>query len=240
MSTEIREWLTEIWEYCQEHWITVAAAAAVVLVLLVSFFLVLAAKRDDDREDDILEQENASPGESEQPEKPVERDELSETAETAAAEEPSMPAEPAAEEIADVPAETEPETEENAETAAAVCAQGVVEELVKQVEAVSGASGQKVESIELKIEKASLMIRYAGTPQTGIPETEDGCADGSHVKTEKCAVPDSELSSADLAVLQKPGSGESVKPKKFGVDNMNKARSGRVYTEEELLDQIRE
>ena len=140
----------------------------------------------------------------------------------------------------DVPAETEPETEENVETAAAVCAQGVVEELVKQVEAVSGASGQKVESIELKIEKASLMIRYAGTPQTGIPETEDGCADGSHVKTEKCAVPDSELPSADLAVLQKPGSGESVKPKKFGVDNMNKARSGRVYTEEELLDQIRE
>ena len=60
------------------------------------------------------------------------------------------------------------------------------------------------------------------------------------MKAEKCAVPDSELSSADLAVLQKPGSGESVKPKKFGVDNMNKARSGRVYTEEELLDQIRE
>ena len=232
MSTEIREWLTEIWEYCQEHWITVAAAAAVVLVLLVSFFLVLAAKRDDDRKDtEGPEAETLADKETPEPDEPSAVTEVvgdeSENVPTEA--EPEQ--EPAAEEPVDEP-------EEAVETAAAVCAQSAVEELVKQVEAISGASGQKVESIELKIEKARLTIRYAGAPSVTENLTPEDCC--KEEITEAQAVPDGEPVLEDPAVLQKPDSGESVKPKKFGVENMNRARSGRVYTEEELLNQIRE
>ena len=237
MSTEIREWLTEIWEYCQEHWITVAAAAAVVLVLLVSFVLILAAKRDDDREDiEVPEAETVGAGELPEPDEPSAVTEVvgdePENVPTEAEPEPEAAAEESAsEEIVDEP-------EEAVETAAAVCAQSAVEELVKQVEAISGASGQKVESIELKIEKARLTIRYAGAPSVTETLTPEDCC--KEEITEAQAVPDGEPVLEDPAVLQKPDSGESVKPKKFGVENMNRARSGRVYTEEELLNQIRE
>ncbi len=224
MSTEIREWINEIWEYCQEHWMVVAAGAAVVLILLVSFILVLAAKRDDNEEVDVPETSDL-PEDTDVP--PAEPDRTQEASDDAPAEPNLIP---------------EPETasETALETPAGVpagCAQGVVEQLMKSVEAASGASGQKVESIELKIEKARLTIRYAGAPEEEeqaeeMLQAECGCG-GEILQAEDFA----EKVEAETEAAEEK---ESVQPKKFGVENMNRARSGRVFTEEELLNQIRD
>jgi len=198
MGTEIREWINEIWGYCQEHWTVVAAGAAVVLILLVSFILVFAAKRDDNEADGLPEEQDRIPKQETEP-APV----------------PELPAESAAD-----------------------CAQGVVEQLMKSVEAASGASGQKVESIELKIEKARLTIRYAGAPEAEAPETEESLQAESDSSGEALQAED--FAENMVAETEAAEEKESVQPKKFGMDNMNRARSGRVFTEEELLNQIRD
>lgn len=208
MSTEIREWLDAIWEYCQDHWGAVAAGAAVALLLLVSFSLIIGAKRDDR---DAAEETEAGDDADQLPEVLPE-----------AQPEPGSKSEPA-------------------ENPAAGSPQSMVEQLMKHVEEVSAAAGQKVESIELKIEKAKLTIRYAGASEPGTEEE----ASEKMVLTETRAGGKSELESDDFVqIVQEetdmPAPAESVKPKKFGVENMNMARSGRVYTEEELLNQIRD
>ena len=208
MSTELREWFTEIWEYCQEHWVMAIAIGTVLLILLVSAILVRSAKSED-------------AGAEEQPEVP-------DTPEAdACGAEPAEDHETADMELPpeDSPVKAEP-------------VQGVVESLMKSVESASGAAGQKVESIELKIEKAQLTIRYAGgnteAREVGFEEA---------VEAEK---PEDEEAAAETAAAETPDQAEPedaeevVLPKRFGVENMNTARSGRVYTEEELLNQIRD
>lgn len=193
MSTELREWITETWEYCQEHWIAAAAVGAVLLLLLVSAILVRTA-RSGEPEDDVLQ---------------------------------DVPAEPAVPE----PVVAEPEPVKLQEAAAyPSAAQGMVENLLKSVEAASGAAGQKVEAIELKIEKAQLTIHYAGSSRTEsvseiTAEKKDNAAEEDFAEKAEVPAAEPELSGT---------------MKKFGQDNMNRARSGRVYTEEELLDQIRD
>lgn len=210
MDTEIREWFDEICAYCEENWVAVLAFAGVALVLLLSVVLISAAKREDRKT--LQEQNEQETGEEEilpgaEPEPEPE-----------AAEEPEQEL------------ETEPEVQvqepaENGELQKA--AMGMVDSLVKSMESAAGASGQKVESIELKIEKAQLTIRYAGdaekTSEKETAEAEEEITAAAEVETEK----------TDFAE-------NSGRPKRFGFDNMNMARSGRVYTEEELLNQIRD
>ena len=110
--------------------------------------------------------------------------------------------------------------------------QGLVEHMLRSAEEAGSISGQKVESIELKIEKAQLTIHYAGgkkketLKETG--ETDFG------EKEQQSVIPETEAETAADAAEQ-----ENM-PKKFGADNMNRARSGRVYTEEELREKIKE
>lgn len=201
MSTELREWITETWEYCQEHWIAAAAVGAVLLLLLISAILVRTAKSEEP-ENDILQDVPA---------------------------EPAVP-EPAASEQEEEP-EEEPESVKLQESAVyPSAAQGVVENLLKSVEAASGAAGQKVEAIELKIEKAQLTIHYAGSSRT------ESVSEITAEKKETAAEEDFAEKAEPPAAEPEP----SGMIKKFGQDNMNRARSGRVYTEEELLDQIRD
>lgn len=202
---DIREWLEEIWEYCQEHWVVCLAAAAVVLVLLCSAGLIRAAKRDDLDDSEYC----GSTGEL--------------------ALEPETEPEPAAEKILqDKPVSSAPEP--------AAAARGVVENLLKNVEEASMASGQKVESIQLKIEKAQLTIRYAGAAdqasQESLIEELDVKEDLSEKREPAAAV------TAPPAEKKETVKEEITMPKKFGSENRNIARSGRVYTEEELLNQI--
>jgi len=199
MITDIREWMEEIWEYCQEHWIAAAAAGVVLLILLFSIGLTLTAKRED-----------ADPDE-----------------ESADLEVPDLPEEPESE-----PVDAEPEAVEKA-------VPGVMEALMKQVEEASGAAGQKVESIELEIEKARLTIRYAGEGRT-----EETAAEPEAVPAEEPETadrPDVEILPSE-EILQEPEilKEEQRGMKKFSAENRNMARSGRVYTEEELLKQIKD
>ena len=228
MSTELREWVNEIWEYCQEHWTMTLAVGAVLLVLLVSFLLVLSAKRED-AEVSVLPE-----AESDMPEAPA--DEVG----TVPSPEPdeAEPADESAQE--DVPAceGVQP---------ALTGAQGVMENLLRSVEAASGAAGQKVESIELKIEKAQLTIHYAGTAQN-CQGVEEELRQPAAAEQETTAPPEAQKSTEtqilpDIAAmdsLPEMAEPDHAAPKKFGTDNMNTARSGRVYTEEELLNQIRD
>ncbi len=240
MSTEIREWINEIWEYCQENWAIMAAGAAVVVVFLVSLFLVLSAKREDARyaameAADLSEEPDLTREDNAEPVKDAERDEP--------VPEVILPAEPdVLTEAAEPAADTSVQIPESPVVLPTDRAAGVVEQLMKSVESASAASGQKVESIELKIEKARLTIRYAGAsdvePDFETEPAETGAA-GEICSEEK------EPGKESFAVrvqeeAEEPAAEESMQPKKFGVENMNRARSGRVYTEEELLNQIRD
>ena len=218
MDTEIREWFDEIWAYCEENWVAVLAFAGVALVLLLSVVLISAAKRED--------------------RKALQEQDVQETG----AEEilPDVEPEPETEDEAEPETETEPEVQaqEPAETGELQeAAMGMVDSLVKSMESAAGASGQKVESIELKIEKAQLTIRYAGDAEKNV--TEDLLAEKT--SKEETAAADAEVEAAAEPETEKTDFAEnSGRPKRFGFDNMNTARSGRVYTEEELLDQIKD
>ena len=197
MSTEVREWIAETWEYCQEHWIAAAAVGGVLLILLISAILIASAKSEDAEFDSAPEPEGS------EPEKAEEGKAVTET--------------------------VEPQTEP-----VPASARGMVENLLKSVEAASGAAGQKVESIELKIEGARLTIHYAGFPEK-VPVSEVGTQPKDSSVSWDFAGETAAEPAAEILLKE-----ESVPPKKFGQDNMNTARSGRVYTEEELLDQIRD
>ena len=218
MDTEIREWFDEIWAYCEENWVAVLAFAGVALVLLLSVVLISAAKREDRKTlQEQNEQETGAeeilPGAEPEPE---------------AAEEPEQELEPEPEVQVQEPDETR-ELQE--------AAMGMVDSLVKSVESAAGASGQKVESIELKIEKAQLTIRYAGDAEKTV--TEDLFVEKTSEK--ETAEAEEEITAAAEVETEKTDFAEnSGRPKRFGFDNMNTARSGRVYTEEELLNQIRD
>ena len=218
MDTEIREWFDEIWAYCEENWVAVLAFAGVALVLLLSVVLISAAKREDrktlqEQNEQEIGEEEILPGAEPEPE---------------AAEEPEQELEPELEVQVQEPDETG-ELQE--------AAMGMVDSLVKSVESAAGASGQKVESIELKIEKAQLTIRYAGDAEKTV--TEDLFAEKTSEK--ETAEAEEEITAAAEVETEKTDFAEnSGRPKRFGFDNMNTARSGRVYTEEELLNQIRD
>ena len=218
MDTEIREWFDEIWAYCEENWVAVLAFAGVALVLLLSVVLISAAKRED--------------------RKALQEQDVQETG----AEEilPDVEPEPETEDEAESETETKPEmqAQEPAETGELQeAAMGMVDSLVKSMERAAGASGQKVESIELKIEKAQLTIRYAGDAEKTV--TEDLFAEKTSEK--ETAEAKAEIAAAAEPETEKTDFAEnSGRPKRFGFDNMNTARSGRVYTEEELLDQIKD
>lgn len=218
MDTEIREWFDEIWAYCEENWVAVLAFAGVALVLLLSVVLISAAKREDrktlqEQNEQEIGEEEILPGAEPEPE---------------AAEEPEQELEPELEVQVQEPDETG-ELQE--------AAMGMVDSLVKSVESAAGASGQKVESIELKIEKAQLTIRYAGDAEKTV--TEDLFVEKTSEK--ETAEAEEEITAAAEVETEKTDFAEnSGRPKRFGFDNMNTARSGRVYTEEELLNQIRD
>ena len=265
MDTEIiREWINDIWAYCEENTTAVLACAGIAFILLLSAGMIMAAKREDRkylREKEAAEAAALAAAESEPSEssKSAETVPVQEEAEGVFAEE--TPAEDILPE--ETPSEEVPEEETSveelpgeeirdeeipveevlpaapAEDAGTVCcdaARDVVETLVKTMEAAACASGQKVESIELKIEKAQLTIHYAGE------ETEQK-------KSYEPKYSETDAASADVypsdrtRLLEEALMGhtdDKELPKRFGSDNMNTAHSGRVYTEEELLNQIRE
>lgn len=213
---EFREWMEKIWEYCQEHWIGLVAAGLVVLILLLSVWLVRLARRDQEEEaalPEIPSQPEIQPEAEIQPEFQQEVKKKPEvTSET----------------------EDEAETKSEEDTSPVSAPQGLVEHMLRSAQEAGSISGQKVESIELRIEKAQLTIHYAGSEKKEIlkesGETDFGEKEQQPVPLETEAKDETAAGAAEQ---------ESM-PKKFGSDNMNRARSGRVYTEEELREKIKE
>ena len=246
MDTEIREWFNDIWAYCEENWVAVAAVAAVVLLVLLSIVLVCSAKREDRKAlKEMAEAESESALEPDSnPEEPAEEPAIAELAEPVAEESAEAPEEPAGEAEAETAEKTVAETAEEPVEAAAEetvlqeSAMGMVDSLVKSMESVAGASGQKVESIELKIEKAQLTIHYAGGEKKTVSEgllTEQPVSEAVTAAAEWEDIAETETEPEITYFAENAG-----RAKRFGFDNMNTARSGRVYTEEELLNQIRD
>lgn len=264
MDTEIREWINMIWEYCQEHLAVVAAAAVVLLILVISFFLVCTARREDVKAKAQADELSAPEHEPKPAVEPA--DVAEQSTELSTADE-----NPQAAELSEV-VEPENEPESEPESVQATLSDSMMKQLMRQVEEVSAASGQKVESIELNIEKARLTIRYA----EGSAEESDGAKPQPKCTFElqNSGVSGSGMSGAgarnsadarDFAEKSGNGDGagnravdgaetragdetgggdeqteESVMPRKFGMENMNRAKSGRVYTEDELLSQIKD
>lgn len=237
MDTEIREWIIMIWEYCQEHWAAAIAAAVVLLILVISFFLVCTAKREDAKAKAQAE-ELTEP--KHEPETTID--------------------EPAAVTTAEQSIESVQQTASEQKPVQAALTDAVMKQLMRQVEEVSAASGQKVESIELNIEKARLTIRYAEEPaeESDDAKPQPKCTLELH---DADAINSAEKNGHDDGIGTQAGNGvetqagietqngdsdgagqneESVMPRKFGMENMNRTKSGRVYTEDELLSQIKD
>ena len=135
------------------------------------------------------------------------------------------------------------------------------------LEEIARASVQNLQEVQIRIQSAELRIRYAGyrdrdgeseevheevlhfdkTPEPAAEEKEAAGAKPAAEAAEAQAEPAETQSESEneSAILQ-----EKLQPQqitqaerpiaKFGPDNLNTARDGRIYTEEELEKQIRD
>ncbi|MGN0719862.1 MAG: hypothetical protein ACI4LQ_08610 [Anaerovoracaceae bacterium] len=262
---EFREWMEKIWEYCQEHWIGLIAAGLVVLILLLSAWLVRLARRDPQEEVALselqpesepllqcepepepeaetepkpeLESEPEDEGKQEEPilEEISMKDETYELLDVLKSINDRISEERSAEHVEST-AETEDVAEKEAVPAETV-ARGLVTQIIRGAEKAGEAAGREVDSIHLEIEKARLVIRYTDRKEE-IQEPSEVIS-----SEEKVLNPDSKENRQPVeqeTEIAPDFSKQQGIPKKFGLDNMNRARSGRVYTEEELREMIKE
>lgn len=265
---EFREWMEKIWDYCQEHWIGSIAAGLVVLIMLLSAWLVHLARRDQQEEEfqKEIQPESEPENQTEQaseaepdPENELETEPEAEPKPEAAEKQEELwctesPVNEEAYEILDILKSindriseerstgneentAEEEVSEKEETPAETAARGLVTQIILGAEKAGEAAGREVDSINLEIEKARLIIRYTDRKE----ETQEHSE--VILSEEKAFEPD--VRENRRTAIQKTEivpdlSEQQGIPKKFGLDNMNRARSGRVYTEEELREMIKE
>lgn len=269
-----------IWEYCRENWMLLVAAGLVIMILVLSAWLIRLSRRDPGEDEDAASEgetpveasladeqspaeimsssepkpssgtESSSEPESENlPELKPER--LSDAeAEKPSEEEMEKPSEEELEKLSEPETEGRPEgTGPEPETAAV---HGLVEQLIQNVEKTGGAVSQKVESIELKIEKAQLTIHYADADdekikKEGLPEAGEEAKDVERKDAEKKDAGNVDFEGEKAEPAEKDEAegtadepSEKTAVRRFGPDNRNRTRSGRIFTEEELRVQIRE
>lgn len=256
------------------------AAGLVIMILVLSAWLIRLSRRDlGEDEDAASEGETPVEASSADEQSPAEIMFSSEPKPSSGTESSSEPesenlpelkperlsdaeAEKPSEEEMEKPSEeelekpSEPETEgrpegtgPEPETAAV---HGLVEQLIQNVEKTGGAVSQKVESIELKIEKAQLTIHYADADdekikKEGLPEAGEEAKDAEREDAEKKDAGNvdfegekAEPAEKDEAERTADEPSEKTAVRRFGPDNRNRTRSGRIFTEEELRVQIRE
>lgn len=122
---------------------------------------------------------------------------------------------------------------------------GRIENLLRDLQSFGGGG---LEEVEIKIQGAEIRLRYAGNDTKVIryetlAEKEKDMPAGENAADR----PDQKMSrggACDLDGGEKEGiAGEDFprdKISKFGPDNINRTRSGRVFTEEELTGKIRD
>lgn len=124
---------------------------------------------------------------------------------------------------------------EKAEVPAEAAARGLVAQIIRGAEKAGETAGREVASINLEIEKARLIIRYTDENEktARIPEVLLSEGETSDFEENRQLVKPEAERTPDACEPQST-------PKKFGSYNMNRTRSGRVYTEEELREKIKE
>lgn len=134
------------------------------------------------------------------------------------------------------------------------CRKNVIfpEELIEEI---AKASSKDLQEVEIKIQSAELRIKYAGHKDDSGAREEIKRFSGTEEKTERMAASQNTYAGSaglsDTESRNEEALRERIQPEelpagggrrtgKFGPENFNTARSGRVFTEEELEKQIRD
>lgn len=236
MAESLNEIIDIITGFCREHASVLMIAGAVVVVLIVLIAAICGARRGKKRAAESAANA-AAPAisddpalqTSEQPKPP---------AVPHMPEQPKPPAVPQTPEPERPPKQPQPADQHGAE-------KGRIENLLRDLQSFGGGG---LEEVEIKIQGAEIRLRYAGNDTKVIryetlAEKEKDMPAGENAADR----PDQKMSRGGAC---DPDGGEKEdiagedfprdKISKFGPDNINRTRSGRVFTEEELTGKIRD
>ena len=236
MAESLNEIIDIITGFCREHASVLMIAGAVVVVLIVLIAAICGARRGKKRAAESAANA-AAPAisddpalqTSEQPKPP---------AVPHMPEQPEPPAVPQTPEPERPPKQPQPADQHGAE-------KGRIENLLRDLQSFGGGG---LEEVEIKIQGAEIRLRYAGNDTKVIryetlAEKEKDMPAGENAAD----LTDQKVSRGgtyDPDGGEKEGiAGEDFprdKISKFGPDNINRTRSGRVFTEEELTGKIRD
>ncbi|MEE0796284.1 MAG: hypothetical protein UIJ88_00455 [Anaerovoracaceae bacterium] len=227
MAESLNEIIDIITGFCREHASVLMIAGAVVVVLIILIAAICVARRGKKRAAESAANAAApaisdepAPQTSEQPEPPA-------VPQTPERPEPERP-----------PKQPQPADQHDAE-------KGRIENLLRDLQSFGGGG---LEEVEIKIQGAEIRLRYAGNDTKVIryetlAEKEKDMPAGENAAD----LTDQKVSRGgtyDPDGGEKEGiAGEDFprdKISKFGPDNINRTRSGRVFTEEELTGKIRD
>lgn len=224
MAESLNEIIDIITGFCREHASVLMIAGAVVVVLIVLIAAICGARRGKKRAAESAANA-AAPAISDDPALQT-------------SEQPKPPAVPQTPEPERPPKQPQPADQHGAE-------KGRIENLLRDLQSFGGGG---LEEVEIKIQGAEIRLRYAGNDTKVIryetlAEKEKDMPAGENAADQ----PDQKMSrggACDLDGGEKEGiAGEDFprdKISKFGPDNINRTRSGRVFTEEELTGKIRD
>lgn len=236
MAESLNEIIDIITGFCREHASVLMIAGAVVVVLIVLIAAICGARRGKKRAAESAANaaapaisDDPAPQTSEQPKPP---------AVPHMPEQPEPPAVPHMPEPERPPKQPQPADQHGAE-------KGRIENLLRDLQSFGGGG---LEEVEIKIQGAEVRLRYAGNDTKVIryetlAEKEKDMPAGENA-TDLTDQKMSRGGTYDPDGGEKEGiAGEDFprdKISKFGPDNINRTRSGRVFTEEELTGKIRD
>ena len=233
MNMNLKEVLSKMKEFGQEYTEILIAAGACLVVLL----LVLSSRKS--KKDETPVQEEAPEEPQDEPDIQVEKIELENY-------EFEKEVEPMKLKVKDVvkPADPDEEPSDNrAKLRVAVensCEQENLRQQIGNMGMKVCGNGDRLESVEIKIEKAQIIFKYRDESaemtiadvSESAEESQNECEAAENDEVKSYAMSD-EIGQA----LKKQAELEN---RKFGADNMNVSHSGRVFSEEELNDLIKE
>ncbi len=224
MAESASKILNSFAEFCRERSdiLMIAGAALVVLIILVAIFKSVSKKDDDDEDFDFDEEAFQAEGK--------------------------------------VQAESKALPENNTLTESKVLSEKKINETVKGdkieslLEQIAGIPTKNLEEVEIKIQGAELKLKYAKndsqTTDSSAPEFAASSSDAEskeelqatentaeHVEHDEIKKEDGTCDAEDK---KNDDAGEKIVIKKFGPDNIDTSRSGRVFTEDELEEKIRD
>jgi len=254
MLESIRQLFDKAVEFCrdQSDAIMMIGAIVVILIIIIAVIRSIAKKEINDEDLDFdesiyfgqAEEENQDKGNKESHDEELkDKDELTD-----------KPEKPFSEDSRDGKnIEMKQDSEDEKSEASHKCTQNIIfpEELIQEIAKVSSKDLQEV---EIKIQSAELRIKYCDCKEDGgsqqevvktFEESEELAEalqeDSIESKSATKSYEDMKDLDKDLSLFIEQDRREPVERHgKFGPNNFNTTRSGRVFTEEELERQIRD